>query len=48
MTTALYAVGFNRTGALTATTVLLPVNGTVAPGTEFVMRISPIISISTR
>lgn len=37
MTAALYRVGFNRTVSLTATTVLLPPNGTVQPGQEFVI-----------
>lgn len=37
MTAALYRVGFNRTAGLTATTALLPPNGTVQPGQEFVI-----------
>jgi hypothetical protein len=37
MTAALYRVGFNRTSAVTATTVLLPPNTTVQPGQEFVL-----------
>ncbi len=37
MTAAMYRIGFNRSLALSATTVLLPPNGTVQVGQEFVI-----------